>query len=731
MEKSKQNNSTILIVDDKPGAREVLRGLLTGEGYNLVYASSGQEALAKAVELVPDLILLDVMMPGMNGFEVCEQLRANSTLAEVPVIMVTALDDLNSRLQGIEVGADDFVTKPFDHTELRARVRTITRLNRYRRLLSERTQRQQAETEARRRNYELTLLNQIITAASSTLNVLEILGMACQSLANAFEMPHATAWLLQERPQFVNVDEYMTPLAALEHAKLDAGQVSGQDEDLSEATYLIDLILERLSESQAPLAMVDEPTDSRLIQFYHLMQANNLGSLLIVPIQIGDQITGIVELGSIERHNFSSQDLTLAQSIATAIGQAMETAQLYQDLQAHVENLEKTVAQRTHELQNERDRTRSILEALGEAVVVTDVAGKIQYLNPAAVNLTGFSEEEVKGQDWRLWQCGKTGILTINEVERRPYDEILTVARRGQIWQGEVNNKRKDGTRYEAMITMAPLFDPKISNQIVGFASVQSDITLLKEAERIRTIDQEREKQRVALDRLRHTFLSTINHEMRTPLSLIFQSIEMLESFDLGELTERQLDALTALRRQAWTLGEMVEGLTRVAAFLSKQEAVRPVLAQLEPVFDSLLPLAEFKARSKEITVEADIAPDLPLFPLDVKQMEEALTQLVDNAIKFNQAGGKVTIKARSDDEWVAIAISDTGIGIEAELMDRIWEVFEQGVDPLRRAQEGLGLGLVLARYIVEAHNGTIEIETTPSQGSTFTVRLPRQGNNG
>jgi signal transduction histidine kinase len=260
---------------------------------------------------------------------------------------------------------------------------------------------------------------------------------------------------------------------------------------------------------------------------------------------------------------------------------------------------------------------------------------------------------------------------------------------------------------------------------------VQSDITPLKEAERIRTIHQERRKQQVALDRLRHTFLSTINHELRTPLALIFQSIEMLESPDLGELTERQLDALMALRRQAWTLGRMVEGLTRVAAFLSKQEAVKPVLAQLEPVFDNLLSLAEFKARSKEITVEADIAPGLPLFPLDVKQMEEALTQLVDNAIKFNQTGGKVKISAQADDEWVVIAISDTGIGIEAELMDRIWEVFEQGVDPLRRAQEGLGLGLVLARYIVEAHNGAIEIETTPGQGSTFTVKLPRQNNNG
>ncbi len=134
-----KHTSTILIVDDQLSAREVLRGLLVEQGYNLALASNGKEALAKAAELTPDVILLDVMMPGMDGFEVCKRLRADPILAEVPVIMVTALDDQDSFLQGLEAGADDFISKPFNHTELRARVRTITQLNRYRRLHTERT----------------------------------------------------------------------------------------------------------------------------------------------------------------------------------------------------------------------------------------------------------------------------------------------------------------------------------------------------------------------------------------------------------------------------------------------------------------------------------------------------------------------------------------------------------------------------------------------------------------
>jgi two-component system cell cycle response regulator len=133
-----KNLSTVLIVDDEPVGRDTLEALLVGQGHNLVFAANGAEALTQAAELLPDVILLDVMMPGMDGFEVCRRLRANPRLADVPVVMVTALDDRDSRLEGIEAGADDFVSKPFDRAELRARIKTVTRLNRYRRLHMER-----------------------------------------------------------------------------------------------------------------------------------------------------------------------------------------------------------------------------------------------------------------------------------------------------------------------------------------------------------------------------------------------------------------------------------------------------------------------------------------------------------------------------------------------------------------------------------------------------------------
>ena len=126
----------ILIVDDMPLNIQVLNESLQ-ERYQTFFATNGVDAINIARKELPDLILLDVMMPGMDGFEVCTRIRAESALSDVPILMISALDDRESRLKGIEVGVDDFISKPFDRTELRARVRTILRLNRYRKLRDE------------------------------------------------------------------------------------------------------------------------------------------------------------------------------------------------------------------------------------------------------------------------------------------------------------------------------------------------------------------------------------------------------------------------------------------------------------------------------------------------------------------------------------------------------------------------------------------------------------------
>jgi putative two-component system response regulator len=136
--------STVLIVDDEYSGRETLQSVLEGEGYDLIMAENGMQAIEKAKAYQPDVILLDVMMPGMTGFEVCERIRSDPQVAEIPIIILTALDDRDSLLTGLKSGADDFISKPFDRFELRARLIGITRLNRYHKLVDEREKLQEA-----------------------------------------------------------------------------------------------------------------------------------------------------------------------------------------------------------------------------------------------------------------------------------------------------------------------------------------------------------------------------------------------------------------------------------------------------------------------------------------------------------------------------------------------------------------------------------------------------------
>lgn len=131
-------NARILIIDDEPIVRLTLEGLLMQENLDLILAENGRQGLEFAKRYLPDAILLDLMMPDMNGYEVCQKIRADSKLAEVPVIMITANDNREARIKGLEAGADDFLTKPFDSLEIQIRVKNILRLNRFQNITNQR-----------------------------------------------------------------------------------------------------------------------------------------------------------------------------------------------------------------------------------------------------------------------------------------------------------------------------------------------------------------------------------------------------------------------------------------------------------------------------------------------------------------------------------------------------------------------------------------------------------------
>lgn len=495
-------SSTILIIDDQPASRLVLEGLLAYKGYHLVSVSNGKDALQKTIELLPDLLLLDVMMPGMDGFEVCQKLRADPRIAEIPVIMVTALDDNASRMRGLEVGVDDFITKPINSTELLARVRTLTRLNQLR--------------------------------------------------------------------------------------------------------------------------------------------------------------------------------------------------------QFHI-----------RELKAERDRTRAILEALGEAVIVTDMTGKIEYVNPAAVTLTGYSRSELVGRPWDVGQG--EGL----------HKKILETIQAGKTWRGEIQQYHQDKSPYEASFTIAPLATPE-NDEPVGFVTVSRDITQLKEAERAK-----------------NKFVSNVSHELRTPLSVITLLSDNLETLydTLEDQKRRQM--IHNIQKHAQVLENLIDDVLMIARFDSQRidtDCQLLNLAQLaHDEVDKLLPMAEQKSQHIWVNSSGRV-----VVSANEGHVRQIIRNLVNNAIKYTPEKGQICcecvilpvsqttngyqadwpgVSHLAAGQWVALRVSDNGIGITASHIPHLFERFYRV--QAQQAVRGTGLGLSIAHELVTLHGGYIQAASTPGQGSTFAIYLP------
>ena len=180
----------ILIVDDDPRGLAALEGVLLPEGYRIERAMNGAQALDKAGRFQPDVMLLDVMMPDMDGFDVCRAIRATPALAEMPIILVTALDDRDALLQGLDAGADELITKPFNRLEMKTRLRTLTKINRYRRLIEDRRT-LQATLEG-----VISVLTDLLTVVDPA-NFGRAQAVKRRASAMAFHMQVADAWPIE------------------------------------------------------------------------------------------------------------------------------------------------------------------------------------------------------------------------------------------------------------------------------------------------------------------------------------------------------------------------------------------------------------------------------------------------------------------------------------------------------------------------------------------------------
>jgi signal transduction histidine kinase len=225
------------------------------------------------------------------------------------------------------------------------------------------------------------------------------------------------------------------------------------------------------------------------------------------------------------------------------------------------------------------------------------------------------------------------------------------------------------------------------------------------------------------IDRLRAQMVQNVSHELRTPLSLIKGYIELLIEGDLGQIVESQRAALQVIRERTASLSRLIHNLMMLQAIPSEVLTLAPV--SLVELVQQVLTEFHNSAKKAGVTFQEELSDELPLTLGDQERLELVFGHLVENAIKFSPNGGTVTLRAWADEEVVRVSITDEGIGISPDLLDRIFERFYQIDGSTKRRFGGMGIGLALVWEIVEVHGGSVQVESEPGKGSTFTVALP------
>jgi PAS domain S-box-containing protein len=355
-------------------------------------------------------------------------------------------------------------------------------------------------------------------------------------------------------------------------------------------------------------------------------------------------------------------------------------------------------------LKTERDRLDAILGHIGDAVMVTDADAAIQFVNPAWERLNNYSLQDA---------LGKTpDILHSDQHDDEFYSEMLETIAQGSTWQGEITNQRKDGSLYEAALTITPVLSP--TGTVINYVSVYHDISALKE-----------------IDRLKSRFVSDVSHELRTPLTNIRLYLDLIARVKDRDKVKRYLKTLS---RESDRLANLIDDLLSLSRI-----DVGTTQLQRRPmnVSDLLRSLAEDRrslAARQGLQLETKISSDLPEIQGDERLLSQVFTNLLTNAMNYTQEGGEITLRTRSDSmasvEWVVVEVEDSGLGIPLDEQSEIFTRFFRGSASKSTGAPGTGLGLAICDEIIQRHGGhiTLSSEGKPGKGSCFSVWLPVDG---
>lgn len=343
------------------------------------------------------------------------------------------------------------------------------------------------------------------------------------------------------------------------------------------------------------------------------------------------------------------------------------------------------------------------------------------YMNAAYARLYGYAEPaQLIGCTWRMLHAPDEG-QRLDEVAFGRLDAI------GQ-WHGEATGLRRDGTN----LAVSLLISKSTKHEIVCACS---DLTEQKALERelreqrdsLRTLNEALKRAARAKDE----FMASMSHELRTPLSAILGMAQILDEEILGALTTDQNRSVQTILESGRHLLALINDILDLARCEAEKLDLESTSFELRTLTESTLRLVQETATRKglRIALVADLATGL-LLRGDERRVRQMLINLLDNAIKFTAQGGHIGVEIvpASDHSFVEVCVWDTGIGIKAEDLPRLFQPFVQLNTGHARQYQGTGLGLSLVRRLAELHRGTVTVESTVNQGSRFTLRLPWDG---
>ena len=354
----------------------------------------------------------------------------------------------------------------------------------------------------------------------------------------------------------------------------------------------------------------------------------------------------------------------------------------------------------------------SAVEQSADSVIITNKEGFIEYVNPAFEKLTGYDNEESIGNTPNILKSGKH--------DKNYYKNLYETIYSGMIFQDELINKKKNGEIYYAETTIVPIKDAE--GTITHFVTTEKDITEHKKTEKI----QLENKRLSYASKAKSDFLANMSHELRTPLNSIIGFSELLKQKMSGELNDKQMRFVDNIL----TGGNMLLNLISDILDLSKIEAGKMELVlekiHVPEVINGSLILMKEKAAKHNVKMKLDLDPELDYMDADELRIKQVLFNLLSNAVKFSKPeGGTITITTKKEGDWAKFSVSDTGIGIKEENLEKLFKTFEQLDSGITRNYGGTGLGLAISKKLIELHGGNIGVESKFGIGTTFYFTIP------